>query len=57
MAAQCIDMFYVDCKDVDHDIYHRYTGKDNFQMLDNLAELLSVLGTERVTVRLPLIPD
>jgi len=57
MAAQCIDMFYVDCKDVDHDIYHRYTGKDNFQMLDNLAELLSVVGTERVTVRLPLIPD
>ena len=56
MAAQCIDMFYVDCKDVDHDIYRRYTGKDNFQMLDNLTQLLSAVGTERVTVRLPLIP-
>lgn len=56
MAAQCIDMFYVDCKDVDHDIYRRYTGKDNFQMLDNLAQLLSAVGAERVTVRLPLIP-
>lgn len=56
MAAQCIDMFYVDCKDVDHDIYRRYTGKDNFQMLDNLTQLLSAVGAERVTVRLPLIP-
>ena len=55
-AAQCIDMFYVDCKDVDHDIYRCYTGKDNFQMLDNLEQLLSAAGTERIMARLPLIP-
>ena len=56
MAAQCIDMFYVDCKDVDHDIYRRYTGKDNFPMLENLEWLLAAAGPERITVRLPLIP-
>ena len=55
-AAQCIDMFYVDCKDVDHDIYRRYTGKDNFPMLENLEWLLAAAGPERITVRLPLIP-
>lgn len=56
IAAQCINMFYVDCKDIDHDIYRSYTGKDNFQMLNNLEWLLSAAGANRITVRLPLIP-
>ena len=56
IAAQCMDIFYVDCKDIDHDTYRRYTGKENFQMLENLEWLLSAAGPERVVVRLPLIP-
>lgn len=56
IAAQVIDEFIVDCKDSDPEIYRRYTGKDNREMLDNLAKLVSVLGAERVVVRVPLIP-
>ena len=33
LAAECVDHFYVDCKDTDPAIYHRYTGQDNALML------------------------
>lgn len=56
-AAECIDMFYIDCKDTDPDIYRRYTGQDNARMLSNLEGLLKIVGPERIIVRLPLIPD
>ena len=56
-AAQCIDVFIVDCKDTNPEIYRRYTGKDNAQMLDNLRRLLQMVGPERILVRLPLIPE
>ena len=56
-AAACIDHFYVDCKDTDPDIYRRYTGQDNALMLENLERLLALVGPERITVRVPLIPD
>lgn len=55
-AAGCIDMFYIDCKDTDPEIYRRYTGRDNRQMLENLRKLLALVGPERILVRLPLIP-
>ena len=55
-AAGCIDVFYVDCKDTNPDIYKRYTGKDNALMLENLRLLVSLVGGERIVVRLPLIP-
>lgn len=56
-AAGCIDHFYVDCKDTDPAIYRRYTGQDNSLMLENLKRLLALAGPERITVRVPLIPD
>lgn len=56
-AASCIDHFYVDCKDTNPAIYRSYTGKDNGGMLQNLALLLSLVGKDRVTVRVPLIPE
>lgn len=55
-AARCIDMFYVDCKDTDPAIYRRYTGQDNALMLENLRKLVALIGPERITVRVPLIP-
>lgn len=55
-AAECIDMFYVDCKDTNPDIYRRYTGQDNRQMLQNLEKLLNITGPHRIIARLPLIP-
>ena len=57
LVARCIDHFYVDCKDTNPDIYRRYTGRNNEKMLENLRFLLSLVGPERITVRLPLIPD
>ena len=55
-AANCMDMFYVDCKDTNPEIYKAYTRIQNAQMLENLRTLLSLVGAERVVVRVPLIP-
>ena len=56
-AAECIDVFYVDVKDTNPDIYRRYTGRENAQVLENLKKLTEMVGSERIIVRLPLIPD
>ena len=56
-AAGCIDHFYIDCKDTNPDIYRRYTGQDNARMLENLQKLLALVGPQRITVRVPLIPE
>ena len=56
-AAACLDRFYVDCKDTAPEIYRSYTGQDNDRMLENLKGLLELVGPERITVRVPLIPD
>jgi pyruvate formate lyase activating enzyme len=46
----------VDCKDTNPDVYRRYTGCDNQLMLSNLEKLLTLVGPDRITVRVPLIP-
>lgn len=56
-AAELFDGFIVDIKDTDPTIYRRYTEQDNAQMLQSLAWLIDAVGTDRVLVRLPLIPD
>ena len=57
IATECIDIFYVDCKDTNPAIYRSYTGKDNALMLENLRKLLELVGSDRILVRLPLIPE
>ena len=57
LAEQTIDEFIVDCKDMDPDIYHAYTGGDSSVMESNLRFLIEKAGPERVVVRVPLIPD
>ncbi len=56
-AAEAIDQFIVDCKDMDEEVYRSYTGGDGALMKANLRLLLSLVGPDRVTVRVPLIPD
>lgn len=56
LAAGYIDHFIVDCKDTNPDVYRRYTGCDNQLMLSNLEKLLTLVGPDRITVRVPLIP-
>lgn len=55
-AAEVLDDFIVDIKDTDADIYRAYTGGDGSLALENLRLLLSLVGAERICVRVPLIP-
>ena len=57
IAAESVDEFIVDCKDLDPDVYHRYTGGEESLMEDNLRFLLKRVGPDRIVVRVPLIPD
>ena len=53
-----IHEYIIDIKDVNPEIYRRYTGQDNQRVFDNLQWLLSHDGlAERVVVRVPHIPD
>ena len=56
-AAETVDGFIIDIKDMDPDIYRRYTGGDAGPVQENLAYLLDKVGPERLLVRVPLIPD
>lgn len=51
-----IDTFVVDIKSMDTTVYHSYTGGDLTLAHTNLTRLIDMVGTERVTVRIPLIP-
>ena len=55
-AAAVVDWFFVDIKDMNPAIYEAYTGRDNALVKENLALLLSLVGSEHVTVRVPHIP-
>lgn len=56
-AAEALDDFIIDCKDMDAERYRRYTGGDVSLMRGNLQKLLRSVGPERLHVRVPLIPD
>lgn len=56
-AARVVDHFFVDIKDMDPTIYKAYTGQDNALVKANLSLLLSLVGAERITVRVPHIPS
>ena len=56
-AAEAVDTFIVDCKDMNPEIYHRYTGGDASLMAENLRYLLERIGPEHITVRIPKIPE
>ena len=56
-VAPYIDHYYIDVKDMNPEIYHRYTSIDNARVLENLRWLADHVDLERVTIRLPHIPD
>lgn len=49
--------FIIDCKAMQPDIYLRYTGRDNWQVIQNLQELCKRLPKEQFIVKVPLIPE
>ena len=56
-AADAADMFINDCKDMNAEIYKRYTGGEPSLMMNNLRYLLERTGPEQILVRVPLIPE
>lgn len=56
-AAAVVDHFFIDIKDMNPTIYKAYTGRDNALVKENLTLLLSLVGKDRITVRVPRIPD
>ncbi len=52
-----VDSWIVDIKDIDTDIYRRYTGKDNSRVLLNLRLIAETDRQNDCIIRLPLIPD
>ena len=56
LAADAVDTFIVDCKDMNPEIYRSYTGGNSTLMEDNLRFLLDTIGADRILVRVPRIP-
>lgn len=56
LVADIIDRFYVDIKSMDPDIYKEYTGGELAIVIDNLNQLLQRVDSEKVIVRVPMIP-
>ena len=56
-AAQVVDHFFIDVKDMNPAVYKAYTERDVSPVKANIALLLSLVGTDRVTFRVPRIPD
>lgn len=54
--APVVDKWIVDVKDMDSEIYHQYTGCRS-HILQSLACLQKLNLTDKVTVKVPLIPD
>lgn len=52
-----INVYYIDVKDMNPDIYHRYTGGSTALMQQNLRLLADRHLQERIVLRLPLIKD
>lgn len=56
-VAPYIDHYYIDVKDMNPDIYRRYTSTGNRRVLENLRWLADHEDLQKVTIRLPHIPD
>ena len=52
-----VNHYYIDVKDMNPDTYRQYTGKDNSRVLTNLHLLATDIPQEKITIRLPLIPN
>ena len=55
--ASLVQMWYVDIKDMNLDIYKAYGCKENKQVVSNLQWLAANGYTDKVIIRLPLIPE
>jgi pyruvate formate lyase activating enzyme len=52
-----VNNYIVDIKDVNADIYKRYTGKENDLPIANLKWLIEQGNADKICVRVPMIPN
>ncbi|MCR5664310.1 MAG: radical SAM protein [Oscillospiraceae bacterium] len=57
LSIGAVDRYIVDVKSLDDAVYRRYTGCGSALMRQNLRRLLEAVGPEKLTVRVPLIPE
>ena len=55
--ASLVQMWYIDIKDMNPDIYKAYGCKENKQVVSNLQWLATNGYADKVIIRLPLIPE
>lgn len=51
-----VDFWFIDIKDLNENIYRKYTGTGNKQVIENLMKLDAMIPQERICIRVPLIP-
>ena len=56
-VAPYINHYFIDIKDMNPDIYHRYTSINNMRVIENLRWLAEHEDLQKVTIRLPHIPE
>lgn len=56
-VAHFVDLFIVDIKSCDNDIYNSYTGGNCELVKSNLKRLLDMVGSDKILVRVPFIKD
>lgn len=52
-----IDQWIIDVKDVNSEIYKKYTGMDNALVIENCNKLAKYVSRDRITFRIPRIPN
>lgn len=57
LIAHKTEKFIVDIKSMDDTIYHAYTGGRLSLAKENLISLSRLIGPDRITVRVPIIPN
>ncbi|MBQ7954901.1 MAG: radical SAM protein [Lachnospiraceae bacterium] len=55
-VVDVVDEYIVDIKDMNPGTYESYTGNSNFRVMQNLKTLREHIDSQRVLVRVPLIP-
>lgn len=55
IIMNCIDVWHIDIKDMNNDIYQKYTGSSNVLVKQNLHQLIKNVPSERLHIRVPII--
>lgn len=57
MLTSYVDEWIVDIKDSNNEIYKEYIGVDGRKAYDNVCKLSEKVGPEKITIRIPEIPE